>query len=122
MERSRLIRLASGLSRVSVLIVHDIDKMNRLLTSSSNVLLSLLLLSALISCGGAAATPQSTIKSNKSKTLLKRIPLDNAAVRGVINRKDISAVDNTSAFRVRGGECCDTTPILLGKVGIGAGK
>ena len=110
---------------MSDIVVHTdiIDKMNRLLTSSSNGLLSLLLLSVLISSsGGTAATPQSTIKSNKSTTLKRRIPLDNAAVRGEINRKDISAVDDTSALCLRGGDCCDTTPILLGKVGVGAGE
>jgi tryptophan-rich sensory protein len=100
--------------------------MNRLLTSSLSALLSLLLLSALISCGDAAATPQSTLKNNKSTTQKRISQVDAAAsplfgVRGKINRRDNGVDDgDASAFCVRGGGCCDTTPILMGKVGVGA--
>lgn len=102
--------------------------MNRLLTSSLSALLSLLLLSALISCGDAAATPQSTLKNTKSTTQKRISQVDAAAspffgVRGKINRRDNGVDDgDASAFCVRGGGCCDTTPILMGKVGVGAGE
>ena len=104
------------------------NTMNRLRTSSSFIVLLSLFLSALIiSCGDAAATnatPQSTLnkKSGTTQKLLRRPQLDSASPLFGIVGKINSDSSSSSATCVRGGDCCDSTPILMGKVGVGAGE